>query len=236
MTLNAWKNNVSVLNETNLNATLSLQDFLLLYEGAVVDSEAGSGVTENSIADYAYIATFTLTGVTELSRVELELDKDGSGADVTVTILNSMLEALKTVVIPKEFIPLTKGWVSVPIGLTGLTAGGTYYIGVDKAGDATNKVDWIGEASVGTHTCYRTDPINGAVEINALHFKVYSGNSGDIIHGIYGTNLVETYIYTGEDLTTIWRYCPPPDGAVGGIRDIISLVYDGDYLTAGEAE
>lgn len=212
---------------------LALQSFQLIYEGTEIESSTGLGVVENSLADYAYIATFTLTGVAELSRVELELDKDGDGSDLTVTILDGSLENIKTVVIPKEFIPLTKGWVSVSIGLTGLT-GGTYFIGVDKAGDATNKVDWISEATTdASHPCYKTDPINGAIEINALHFKVYAGNSGDLIHGIYSTNLVETYIYTGEDLTTIWRYCPPSDGAAGGIRDIITIAFDGDYLTDG---
>lgn len=233
MALNAAKAGQGI-TAAGWNELMAMQDFSLIYEGTLIDSVTGSGTTENSIADYSYLAAFTLTGVTTIGRVEIELDKDGSGADVTVQILNSLLETLKTVIIPKEFIPNPKGYVSVPIGLTGLTSGGTYYIHVDQAGDSTNKVDWVGEASAGSHTTYRTttegaDPTWG----NALHFKVYAGNTGDLIHGIYGTNLVETYIYTGEDLTTIWRYCPPSDGAAGGIRDIITITFDGDYLTGG---
>ena len=233
MALNAAKAGQGI-TAASWNELMAMQDFQLIYEGTLIDSVTGSGTTENSIADYSYFATFTLTGVTTLGRVELELDKDGSGADVTVTIIDSGLEVLKTVIIPKEFIPSPKAYVSVPVGLTGLTSGGTYYIYVTQAGDSTNKVDWVGEASTSVgHACYRESSGSGAVEINALHFKVYSGNTGDLIHGVYGTNLVETYIYTGEDLTTIWRYCPPSDGAVGGIRDIITITFDGDYLTEG---
>lgn len=233
MALNAAKAGQGI-TAASWNELMAMQDFKLIYEGAKIDSEEGAGVTENSIADYTYLTTFVLTGVTTLDRVEVELDKDGTGADVTVQILGSGLEALKEIVVPKEFIPSPKGYVSVPVGLSGLTSGGTYYIAVTQAGDSTNKVDWVGEASAGSHTTYRTttegaDPTWG----NALHFKVYSGNSGDLIHGVYGTNLVETYIYTGEDLTTIWRYCPPSDGAAGGIRDIITITFDGDYLTGG---
>jgi hypothetical protein len=232
MALNAAKAGQGI-TAASWNELMAMQDFQLIYEGSVVDSVTGSGTTENSVASYAYLAAFTLTGVTSISRVELELDKDGTGADVTVIITDdSILSQLIEVVIPKEFIPNPKGYVSIPIGLTGLTSGGTYYIGVLMAGDATNKVDWVGEASTSVgHTCYKVD--DGLVEINALHFRVYSGNSGELIHGIYGTNMVETYIYTGEDLTTIWRYCPPSDGAAGGIRDIIDITFDGDYLTEG---
>lgn len=232
MALNAAKAGQGI-TAAGWNELLAMQDFQLIYEGTLIDSVTGSGTTENSIADYSYLAMFTLTGVTTLGRVELELDKDGSGADVVVsisddTILNQLIE----VVIPKEFIPSPKGYISIPIGLTGLTSGGTYYIGVLMAGDATNKVDWVGEAAPSAgHTCYKVD--DGLVEINALHFRVYSGNSGELVHGIYGTNMIETYIYTGEDLTTIWRYCPPSDGAAGGIRDIITITFDGDYLTDG---
>ncbi len=232
MALNAAKAGQGI-TAASWNELMAMQDFQLIYEGSLIDSVTGAGVVENSLADYSYLAMFTLTGVTTLGRVELELDKDGTGADVTVQIMDSTLETIKTVVIPKEFIPSPKAYVSVPIGLTGLTSGGTYYIYAAEAGDSTNKVDWVGEASTSAgHTCYKNDG-GGAVEMNALHFKVYSGNTGDLIHGVYGTNLVETYIYAGEDLTTIWRYCPPSDGATGGIRDIIDITFDGDYLTDG---
>lgn len=234
MALNAAKAGQGI-TAASWNELMAMQDFKLIYEGTEIDAEDGAGVTENSIASYTYLTAFVLTGVTTIGRIELELDKDGTGADVTVQLYNALLELLKEIVVPKEFIPATKAYVSIPIGLSGLTAGATYYIGVPQAGDATNKVDWIGEAAPGSHMTIRSTKGGGADPdwSDALHFRVYSGNTGDLIHGIYGTNLVETYIYTGEDLTTIWRYCPPSDGAAGGIRDIITITFDGDYLTDG---
>ena len=70
MSLYAFKNGVTVLNEDNLNSLLSLQPFQLIYEGAKCDGKEGAGVVENSIADYSYCARFTLVSSTEIGRVE----------------------------------------------------------------------------------------------------------------------------------------------------------------------
>jgi len=233
---------VTIINDANMNALLALQDFRLIYEGTERDAKIGEGVTENNIANYSFCARFTLTGSTEVARIELELDRDNNGSDLVVQIRSGMNPAaggdgtlLKQVVVPKEFIPDPKGFWSVPIGLTGLTSGAQYWLAVVKSGDATNKADWIGEASQdGSYPAYYREGESGAwAANNALHFKVFSGASGDLVHGLYGSNLQETYIYSGEDLDKIYRYLPPADGAAGGIRDIITITFDGEYLTDG---
>ena len=156
MTLNAFKDGVTVINQANLNSLLALQPFQLIYDGTQRSAKTGTGVTENNLANYSYCARFTLTGSTELARVELELDRDNLGADLVVQIREGMDPAngvdgtlLKQVVVPKEFIAEAKAYWSIPIGLTGLTSGGQYWLAVLKAGDSTNHLDWVGEAVPG---------------------------------------------------------------------------------------
>ena len=243
MAINAWEDGETTVNEDNMNGLIAQQPFKMLYEGTLLDSKTGAGVTENSVANYNYCARFALTGATTLDRIELELDMDGTGEDLTVEIRSGMVPAsgtdgtlLKTVVVPKEFIPNPKGYWSIPINLTGLTAGDYYWIVAKLAGDASNKVDWIGEAGQdGSYPAYyRAGSSGNWTANNALHFKVYSGNAGNPIHGIYATNLIETYIWDGYELASIYQYCPYASGPAGGIRSISNLTYDADgVLTEG---
>ena len=234
---------MTVLNEDNLNQMLSLQPFQLIYEGVQRDAKAGDGVVENSIADYSYCARFTLTGSTEIGRVEIEVDRDGDGADLMLQIREGMNPAagvagtlLKEVVVPKEFIPEAKTYWSVPIGLSGLTSGGKYWLVVQRAGDAVNHLDWVGEAAQdASYPAYYRAGDTGAWTItNALHFKVLSGASGELKHGIYGGNGYTTVEYSGEIVSKVYRYLPPADGPEGGIRDVITYTWTGEYLTGGE--
>ncbi len=243
MTLNAFKDGVTVLNEDNLNQMLSLQPFQLVYEGTERDGKTGSGVAENNIANYSYCTRFTLTDSTEIGRVELELDRDGLGADLIVQIRSEMDPAngddgtlLKQVVVPKEFIPEAKTYWSVPINLTGLTSGGTYWLVVIKAGDSTNHLDWIGEtAQDASYPAYYRAGDSGAwTANNALHFKVFSGADGDLVHSIYSGTGYTAVEYSGELVSKVYRYLPPPDGPSGGIRGVIAFVWDGEYLVKGE--
>ncbi|HCS74380.1 MAG TPA: hypothetical protein DIW17_10965, partial [Clostridiales bacterium] len=90
MSLYAFKAGTTVLDEATMNSLISLQPFQLIYEGLQSASKIGSGVAENSIADYSYCTRFTLTGSTEIGRVELEIDRDGSGSDLIVQIRSGM--------------------------------------------------------------------------------------------------------------------------------------------------
>lgn len=243
MTLYAFKDGVTVINQDNMNQLLALQDFALIYEGTERDSKTGAGVSENSIANYSYCARFTLTGSTEIGRVELELDRDGEGADLIVQIRQGMNPAsgvdgilLKQVVVPKEFIPGTKTYWSVPIGLSGLTSGGQYWIVVQRAGDSVNKLDWIGETTQdASYPAYQRAGDSGAWTVrNALHFRVYSGASGNLKHSIYAGTGYTTVEYSGEIVSKVYRYLPPADGPEGGIRDVVTYSWSGEYLVGGD--
>lgn len=244
--MHAWKDGVDIINAENMNQTLALQPFDLIYEGSVVDSKAGAGVTENSLASNSLCARFTLTGVTALTRIELHLDRDNDGADVVVQIRSGMDPANGVegtteieIVVPAEFIPTTAAYWSIPINLTGLTSGGTYWIVVTKAGDATDNIDWVGEASQdASYPAYYRAGTSGAwTANNALHFKVYSGVSGDLVHGIYAATGYTTCEYETVDYVTrlskVYRYLPPSDGSAGGIRDTITYTWSGEFITKG---
>jgi len=240
--LNAWKDGVTTINQDNMNQFLALQDFSLIYEGTERAAKIGSGVAENSIADYSYCNRFTLTGSTEIGRIELELDRDELGADLVVQIREGMDPVtgddgslLKQVVIPKEFIPETAAYWSVPIGLSGLTSGSQYWLVVQRAGDAVNHLDWVGEAAQdASYPAYYRAGDTGAWTItNALHFKVFSGASGELKHGIYGGNGYTTVEYSGEIVSKVYRYLPPADAPDGGVRDVITYTWTGEYLTGG---
>jgi hypothetical protein len=178
-----------------------------------------------------------------MMRAELTIAADGTGQDLTIQVLDTDFATdgsaegtvLATITIPKEFLPASAGTVYIPLNVTGLSAGSNYWLKIGKVGDVTNHFHLIGEASQdAAHPCYRRAGTSGVwTANNAIHFAVYDGNSGETVHGIYGTSLVETYIYTGEDLSHVYRYCPPYGKTAGGIRDIIAITFDGDYLTDG---
>lgn len=240
--LYAFKDGVTVINQDNMNQLLSLQDFFLIYEGIERDSKTGTGVTENNTANYNYCARFQLWESTTIGRVELHLDKDGAGADLVVQIRSGMAPSsgadgalLKEVVVPKEFIPTTAAYCSIPIGLSGLTSDGVYFLTVTRAGDSTNNISWVGEAAQdGSYPAYRRAGTSGAwTATNALHFRVFSGDSGELVHSIYAGTGYTTVLYSNETVSKVYRYLPPADGPTGGIRDVITYTWTGEYLTGG---
>ena len=242
MALNAFKDGLTILNQDNLNSLLALQDFKLIYTGTQRDAKTGSGVVENNLANYSFCTRFTLTGSTEIGRVELEVDRDGDGADLVLEIRSGMNPAagndgtlLKQVVVPKEFIPATKTYLSIPVGLTGLTSGGQYWLVVKRGGDATHHLDWVGETAQDASypAYYRAGDSGTWTANNALHFRVYSGASGDLRHSIYAGTGYTTVEYSGEIVSKVYRYLPPADGPTGGIRDVMTFAWSGEYLVSG---
>lgn len=246
MALYAFKNGEpeSRYNEDRMNSLLSMQDFTLIYEGEERDARTGSGAVENNLANHNYCTRFILTGSDEIGRVEIEIDRDGTGSDLIMQIRSDMDPAsgddgtlLQQIVVPKEFIPDPKAYWSVPIGLTDLTPDGQYWLVILQGGDAVNHLDWIGEVSQdANYPAYRRNGDSGNwTASEALHFRICSGAGGDLFHGLYGPGHT-TLIYQGDELTRIYRYLPPADGPDGGIRDVMTLIWDGDLLTKGEVE
>lgn len=243
MTLNAHKTGVTLYAENFFNSLLSLQDFVLLYEGTLIDSKDAAGVTENNVFDYNFAIRFTATAVTTMARAELKIAADGAGQDLTVEVRGSDFDPagtnegtlLKTIVVPKEFLPASAAYWYVPLNLSGLSAGSNYWLIVKKVGDITDHFHLVGEASQdGAHPCYRRSGTSGAWTINnAIHFKVYSGTGGVPVHEIYGTNGYATLEYSSGQPSKVYFYLPPSDGAAGGIRNIMTLAYSSGVLTGG---
>lgn len=242
--LTAFVDDVSVLNEDRLNSLLMVAPTAEIYEGSQIDAKTGTGVTENSVASYSYCFRVTATGVTELSRIELELDKDNEGADLSFDILDADFNpdgsvegtVLGSILIPKEFVPLAAETVSIPINVRSLTVGQYVWVRINKAGDATNKLDLIGEASQdASHPAYYRAGSSGAwTTNNAIHFKAYSGRSGELLHSMYKGGGFETYEYSSEIPSKVYYYLPPEGGSGLGLRQIETLVWDGEYLDSSE--
>ena len=246
MSLKAFKNGVTVFDESTMNRMIRVPAEVVLYEGTQRDAKTGAGVTENSLADYNYAIRFTATGTTEIARVELELDRDGLGADLVLEIRSGLLAdgsndgtLLQTIKVPKEHIPDPAVYRSIPINVRGLTAGTQYWIVVKRAGDATNKVDLVGEASAdGSYPVYRRAGDSGAWTTGrpAIHFRVFSGRTGEMVHTLYAGGGHETYDWSVSGVFLRIRYWLPPsdDGTVGGIRDIENVIFDGEYYDRTE--
>ena len=246
MAIKAFKNGVTVFDEDVMNRMIRVPAEVVLYEGTQRDAKTGAGVTENSLADYNYAIRFTATGTTEVARIELNLDRDGLGADLVLEIRNGLLAdgsndgtLLQTIKIPKEHLPDPAVYWSIPVNVRGLTAGTQYWIVVKRAGDATNKVDLIGESSAnGSYPVYRRAGDSGAWTTgqNAIHFKAYSGRTGEMVHTLYAGGGHETYGWDviGVFLRTYYWLPPSDDTLIGGIRDIEDVIFDGEYYDRTE--
>jgi hypothetical protein len=225
LTLFAAKNGITTLDENFLNSYLTAQPSVLIFDGTQADAKTGSGTTENNLSTASYAARFTLTGQTTIGRVELELIKYGAGADLTIEIRDSSFNPngsndgalLKSVTFPAKLFSTTAQYVSLPIDLSGLTAGAQYWLVLKKAGDATNHIRWRGEAAQdANYPVYSRIGASGAwTANNALHFRIFANTPGAYLlrHGIYGTNAKTTINYDGNgNITEIWRWLPAADG------------------------
>lgn len=238
MTITAFKNGVSVLDEATLNAIISAQPSVLLFAGTQADAKTGAGVTDNDLSLNTFMARFTLVGQTTIARVELELTKAGLGADLTLEIRDNTFNPngtndgvlLKSSTYPAKIFPTAAAFISLPVDLSGLTAGAYYWLRVNKAGDATNRNLWRGEAAQDASypVYYRSGTTGAWTAGNALHFKVFADTPGTYVlkHGIVGTNgktLIE-YNVNGT-INYLWRWLPSSDGS-WMIVDKVTFTYD----------
>lgn len=240
MPLFAAKAGKTVIDENLINSLLALQEFYLIYDGTQVDAVTGAGITEYEVDDYSFAIRFRLNNTTEIGRVEFDLRRVGNGADFVVAVYQDfdpsgqegklLIERL----MPREFLPDTRAWVSVPIGLDGLLPDAYYWLVVRQAGDQNNHVRLYGENyQDAVHPVYRRAGTNGPwTPENAIHFRVFSGVAGNLRHSVYGLNGLTWLEYEGGTLARVRRYLPTADNS-SGIRDTITLVFDGNLIKKG---
>jgi len=61
-----------------------------------------------------------------------------------------------------------------------------------------------------------------------------SGESGELVHSIYAGTGYTTVEYSGEIISKVYRYLPPADGPTGGIRDVMTFNWSGEYIKGGD--
>lgn len=245
MTITAFKNGVTTLDEATLNAIISAQPSVLLFDGTQADAKTGAGVTDNDLSLNTLIARFTLTGQTNIGRVEMELTKAGVGADLTLEIRDNTFLAdgtnngvlLKSITYPAKIFPTAAAFISLPVDLSGLTAGAYYWLRVNKAGDATNRNLWRGEAVTDAlyPVYYRSLTTGAWTAGNALHFKVFANTAGTYLlrHGIVGTNGKTLIEYNANGtINYLWRWLPSSDGS-WMIVDKVTFTYDANGVLTG---
>lgn len=237
----AFEDGVTVFNASNMNELLNPQSATLILEGTAFDS---NGPSANNVWEevhtYNFAFRITTTGVTSLSRIELEIDKDGSGQDLTLLIKDTDFNpdgsnegtTLATILVPKEFLPAAGGWISIPVNLTGLTAGANYWGILSKVGDLSNHFHVISEgAADASHPSYHRSESSGAwTSHDSIEFYAYSGDTGLPMHKIEATNAVSTFEYDSGLLSKKYFYLRPASGSAGGIRKVTTMLYSGSFL------
>lgn len=237
--LYSYKSGLDILDEARMNSLIAPHPAELVWTGTIADSKTGSGVNEIDCTGYSHCIRFTATSTTEMARIELDLASDGNSADLIIEIRSGMVPAsgtdgtlLKSVKIPGSWIPALQTYVSIPISLTGLTAGNQYWIVVKKAGNSTDHNHLYGETSQdASYPCYSRSGESGAWTLeNSIHFKIYNGDVIRPLTAITRGEALVAYSYTASGtLASMKYYIPTIDGSKA-INETITAVYDSSGL------
>lgn len=244
--MNAFRDDLTLLDESNMNEFLTLQPYAFVYEGEMRKSYEGTGAASCNLAEYNYATKIIGWNVNDMlawayagrGRIELLLNRDSEGADLIVQIRDALFNPnggsdgnlLKEIIIPKEFISVSTSWISIPVDIALLNMDS--WILCKKAGDSRNKIKWSGDAAPNpSQPCYYRAGDSGAwTETDPLSYRVITGITGLLKHEIYAQNGYGTFEYNSGLLAKIYSYLPPSDGAAGGIREVRTLNYDGSNL------
>jgi hypothetical protein len=230
----AFVGGVSVLDSATMNALLELQDYAMVFNGTQYDQSIGDGVVENSVADYAYYIRFTAPE--NLGYIELEVDRDGTGEDISYEIRDNTFNPdgsndgvliYGPALYPKQFVDTTAGNINLLVGAEGFTAGNYYWLVIEKAGGATNKIDLIGETTTNaSYPVYRRSASTGAwTSSEQLHFRVFEWTeTGDLLISEEGGQIDWFEYDTAGNISEIKSYIPAIDGdETKSIREILTL-------------
>ena len=177
----------------------------LLYQGAsqVADVSAVTGTLgTNTGAAAQWVDQPFTTGAsqTTITRIELWLNEQGTGADTTVEIRTDNAGSpsnvtLFSVTLPLEFLAIAGAALSIPVNLTGLTAATKYHIVIDGTASTTNYV-LLGRSATSVNAAQISASGTGGWSGAGftLYFNVFAG-----VNGV----LRNTYEDAGARWTTI---------------------------------
>lgn len=220
---------MTTLDELTMNALLAAQPSSLIFDGNLFDSKGGTGTVEVvNLSTYNSAIRFTMfSSQTTIGRIELQVNKYGTAADLTLEVRSGLMmdgstdgTLLKSIAFPAKIF--TTGWISLPIDLSGLTVGAQYWIVLKKNGDSTNHLRLVGEnygegTSSSDHPTWVRSGSSGAwTNDYCAHWSLYANTPGTYLlrHGIYGSNAKTLINYDANgNITEIWRWLPAADGS-----------------------
>lgn len=232
----------TVIDENLANSWMVMQEFSHVYEGTAFDGKNGAGIAEYDCAGYDHAVRFKADADASIARVVFEIIKHGQGADLILEVRDgfspdgsTLGSLLRYMVLPKEFIPTSKGYFSIPVDISDLVSGAYYWLIVKKGGDADHHFHLHGETVQDSlYPTYQRAGESGAwTAENAIHFNVYNGETGNLLHGIYGCNAITWLEWEGDLILRACRYLPPASGYSGGVRQIKTYQWSGEILKRG---
>ena len=242
----AFVDDLTLLDESHMNELLTLQPYTFIYEGEIRKSYEAANTAAYSLAEYGYAAKIVGWDVNDMlawayagrGRIELQLDKDKEGADLVIQFRDALFNPngssdgnlLKEVIIPKEFLPATASWVSIPVDIALLNI--DCWIVCLKAGDSWNDIKLYGDTSPNpSQPCYYRAGDSGPwVETNPLNYRIITANTGRLKHEVFSENGLATFEYEADLLSKIYTFLPSNEDTLKGVREIRTLHYDGNIL------
>lgn len=223
MAITAFKNGVSVLDENTLNAIISAQPSVLIFDGDRFNYNEGGGAYENDLSAASY-AMKLVNNYNTYGRIELDIRKYGAGADLILEIRNEAFNpngssegtVLKSINFPAKIF--SSGYISLPIDLSNINTSVNYWLILRRNGDSNNHLAWIGETTLNSsHPCYYRTGTTGAWTGTGKtpHFRLFANTPGTytLKHGIYGVNGKTLVEYNADGtIAYIWRWLPASDG------------------------
>jgi hypothetical protein len=232
----------TVIDENLANSSVIMQEFSHIYEGTAFDGKTGAGIAEYDSAGYDHAVRFKADASAAIARVVFEIIKHGQGADLLLELRDgfnpdgsALGSLLRYMVLPQEFMPAVRTAYSLPLDISDLVNGAYYWLIVKKGGDADNHFHLHGETIQDSlYPTYKRAGISGAwTAENAIHFSVYNGETGNLVHGIYGYNAITWLVWDGDLISKAYRYLPPASGFTGGVRQTKTYQWSGEILKRG---
>ena len=210
----------------------------MIYQGTSLVSNTGAATGgQHSYSQYIGQSFVLPAGQTTLTRAELNLQLVSAGTDITFGLQADSTGKpsgtnLFTATVPLEFLSATARWVSVPLYLTGLTAGATYWIVAQPAGTSTNYVQWNTNATASGVLAVSGDGVTWTTVTGTYSlfnvFNAAGGNVRNLIEDVTGSppapSRYTELTYSNGLVSTVYEY-------VGNFRNVRTLNYAGGVLT-----